>query len=337
MKSVSVVMGTYNGARFLQEQLASLEHQTLKPYEIIISDDGSTDGTLQILNAFADKTRLPVLVTRTTRNLGFADNFLQAALQARGDLVAFCDQDDIWRSDKLEVCARQFDDAEVMLCAHKATLIDEAQNAIGIFHQGIAADTDIAPLGNDPWGVYFGFSMVFRRALLEIISPKERGIDYITGRRKLAHDRWILFLANMVGKTRLIAAELVGYRQHTSNTFGAGGGGRWRAVTRSIDDICKEAECYVQASREFRALIPRFARDTAERFPLFDERACIAFWDKVSVSQEDRLASYTDASRLMRVTRVIHALAQGRYINPASNQFRPMALGKDLLITIRPR
>lgn len=97
---VSVVVCTYNGARFLRPQLDSLLSQSLPPCEIIVSDDGSTDGTADIVREYAARdARVKLHVNRPA--LGFNLNFSQAFQLAGGDVVASCDQDDVWHPDKL--------------------------------------------------------------------------------------------------------------------------------------------------------------------------------------------------------------------------------------------
>lgn len=101
MKNVSIVMCTYNGEQFLCEQLDSILAQTYPIYEIIIQDDHSTDGTLQIIQEYA--TRYPIIrFSQNQENLGFNRNFREALAKATGDLIAIADQDDIWYPYKIE-------------------------------------------------------------------------------------------------------------------------------------------------------------------------------------------------------------------------------------------
>ena len=96
MKTVSVVMCTYNGSRYLREQLDSLMSQTYPLHELIVQDDGSTDGTVAIAEEY--RQRYPeanITVFRNSRQLGFNRNFFDACSKASGELIACCDQDDI--------------------------------------------------------------------------------------------------------------------------------------------------------------------------------------------------------------------------------------------------
>lgn len=94
-------MGTYNGAEYIREQLDSILSQTYPLKEIIIQDDGSTDDTVAICTAYAEK--FPIIhFSRNASNLGFNQNFKSAAMKATGDFVAFSDQDDVWFPTKIE-------------------------------------------------------------------------------------------------------------------------------------------------------------------------------------------------------------------------------------------
>ena len=115
MPSISVVMATYNGERFIYQQLNSLLGQTAQIDELIVSDDGSTDRTLDILEEFSKSAPFRVSITRNGARLGYRENFMQAASLADCDLIAFCDQDDIWDSQKLSQSIVPFADPEVLL------------------------------------------------------------------------------------------------------------------------------------------------------------------------------------------------------------------------------
>ena len=115
MVRISVIMCTYNGAAYLGEQLDSLRTQTLPPHELVVQDDGSTDGTMDLLRDY--QQRHPGLRIRLFANperLGYNRNFLTAVQRAEGDLIACCDQDDVWHADKLEVLARELGDAPLV-------------------------------------------------------------------------------------------------------------------------------------------------------------------------------------------------------------------------------
>src|SRR5690606_33702270 len=101
--SFSVPMATYNGERFIYEQLRSIANQSLPPDELVVSDDNSTDGTLDVLNQFSREVDFPVRIMKNNSNIGYGDNFLKAISHCRNDWIAICDQDDVWCENKLRV------------------------------------------------------------------------------------------------------------------------------------------------------------------------------------------------------------------------------------------
>src|ERR1043166_3411462 len=103
---LSIALCTYNGAAFLREQLESIAAQTRTPDELVISDDQSTDGTLRLIEEFAETAGFPVRVSVNESNLGTAKNFEKAISLCRGDVIMLSDQDDVWHSDRLESVER---------------------------------------------------------------------------------------------------------------------------------------------------------------------------------------------------------------------------------------
>ena len=116
-KTVSVIMGTYNGAKFIREQLDSILSQTYPIEEIIIQDDGSTDETVAICEEYARKYPV-VRFSQNERNLGFNLNFKSAAIKAKGDLVAISDQDDVWFPTKIEKQVAAIGDHDICFSTH---------------------------------------------------------------------------------------------------------------------------------------------------------------------------------------------------------------------------
>ena len=100
--SVSIAMATYNGERFLRDQLDSLAQQTLLPDELVICDDHSTRFTARIARQFSDEAPFQVRLVVNPVNIGFIRNFEKAVSLCRSDLIFLCDQDDYWSADKIE-------------------------------------------------------------------------------------------------------------------------------------------------------------------------------------------------------------------------------------------
>ena len=101
---ISVAMATYNGARFITEQLDSIRLQSLPVDQVILRDDGSSDQTLEIVREYLETYELAPAwrITQNGKRLGYAENFRAAVEETDGDYVFFCDQDDIWEPDRVE-------------------------------------------------------------------------------------------------------------------------------------------------------------------------------------------------------------------------------------------
>ena len=218
---ISVALATYNGARFLSEQLASLAGQTLLPSELVVSDDGSTDDTLAIVDRFAKQAPFPVVWASKGQRRGFADNFLHAAESCSQELIAFCDQDDVWLPNKLEVCAGRIREDDSLMVLHTLTVTDARMRPTGMqWMQGITDDRVFEPLELDPFATGWGNSMLFRRDLITVFPRDKRPRQPFFPERPLSHDTWIYILAAALGRVSHVNAPLLLYRQHDANAAG---------------------------------------------------------------------------------------------------------------------
>ena len=243
---ISIAMATYNGGRFIAEQLASLGKQTLLPLELVVNDDGSTDKTIELIEEFARTAPFPVKIFRNEQRLGYADNFLHAASRCAGDLIAFCDQDDLWMSSKLEICSREFQDPDVLLCVHSGELFGHGV-AAGAKCPGYDKRRVFNPLTIYPLLSSYGFAMLIRKTLLTITNNGSR-VPSNAWEAHLAHDKWMWFLASVFGKIVLLPEVLVLYRQHDSNLFGgetgsAGAGISKLGIKRNYELQAIKEEC----------------------------------------------------------------------------------------------
>src|SRR4051812_6877273 len=226
---ISVVLTTYNGSRFLREQLDSLVAQTRLPDELVVRDDGSDDDTPAILEELAARAEFSVRLELGTYRLGSTPSFERALGLCSGDIVALCDQDDVWRPDKLEVLHRVFSERpQVGLVFSNAALIDEhgrpLRHAVwDIFHpdargrwmvrRGIGAVTltrFTAP----------GCAIAYRAEHHEAVLPFPEALR--SRRPPMHHDRWILTMVGAVAETLPVREHLVSYRLHAGQQVGLG-------------------------------------------------------------------------------------------------------------------
>jgi glycosyltransferase involved in cell wall biosynthesis len=201
---VSVAMATFNGEKYLREQLDSLAAQSLLPDEIVICDDGSTDNTLGVARKFASVAPFAVAIHRNAENLGYAKNFEKAAKLCRGDIVFFCDQDDVWYPQKVSEVVRHFDDPDVQVVINDADLVSADLSPLGktqiqaLMEAGLHIHTFI-----------FGCFSAHRKSWQGIAIPTPSGEG---------HDNWINGLAHECGVAKIIRNPLQVYRRHRSNS-----------------------------------------------------------------------------------------------------------------------
>jgi len=221
--AVSVAMCTYNGANFVAEQLRSVLNQSLPPSEIVIADDGSSDGTLDVVAAVVAEaeTAIPVRILRGESPLGVTRNFERAIAHTTGQLIALCDQDDVWHENRLAVAVEDLvDDTAVLLWHSDARLVDERGEALGfsLFESLGLSGGDVAGInGENPLSVYVrrnlvtGATTVFRRPLLDVALPFPAS---------WVHDEWLGVMAAATGRTRVSTRAVIDYRQHSRNQIG---------------------------------------------------------------------------------------------------------------------
>lgn len=221
---MSVVMCTYEGARFLQEQLDSIAAQTRLPDELVVCDDGSTDATPAILTRYAEAAAFPVRVRRNASRLGVARNFEQAISLARGEILALSDQDDVWRRDKLQLLEQVLsENPEAGYAFSDAVLVDEAGRETDPSLWKCMGFDDRQRTSFERSSIeqvrvllrmraVTGAAMAFRASLKPAVLPVLES---------WVHDEWIAFASSINGSPGVpIREALFGYRQHREQTIG---------------------------------------------------------------------------------------------------------------------
>lgn len=216
--TIAVVMATYNGGRFIGEQLSSISRQTRRPDLLIVSDDGSSDETWEIVSEFARSAPFEVRLLRGPGR-GLAWNFWTAARESDCSLIAWSDQDDIWRPTKLGRCEDALRSGAVDFVSHSALTVDDNGRSLRRRYPSYRATRALAPLHGDPWHVPSGFASMFRASLLREIDFDERPRSHQTG-RTMNHDHVVSLRAFAFSRRLQIADVLAEYRQHTANAAG---------------------------------------------------------------------------------------------------------------------
>ena len=217
--NISIAVATYNGSRFLREQLDSFLAQTRCPDEVIISDDCSTDDTLKIVRAFAKRAPFDVVLIRNDYRMGYTANFSQALMKAKGDLVFLSDQDDVWFPIKIErMVGYAHNDRTSLVLMNDAALTDAWLCDTGLTKLG-----QISSSGLNQTRFVMGACVAVRRELLDLCLP-------IPAKYR-SHDSWIIGMADGVGRKRVFSDVLQLYRRHDRNVSQFIGN-RTRRITR---------------------------------------------------------------------------------------------------------
>ncbi|MEA2020071.1 MAG: glycosyltransferase family 2 protein [Campylobacterota bacterium] len=205
---ISVCIATYNGERYIKEQLDSILDQLEVNDEVVISDDSSTDNTIEIIKSYND------IKIRLFENQKFKSpiyNFENALKQANGDIIILSDQDDIWKPNKIETIKMYMKEYDLVLS--DADIIDENGKSLNeSFYKLNGSKSGLVK--NIVKNSYLGCTMAFNRKILGKSLPFPKDIPM--------HDWWIGLIAEMYGKTYFIEDRLISYRRHGNNASPTG-------------------------------------------------------------------------------------------------------------------
>lgn len=230
--NISVAMATYNGSKYIKEQLNSISNQRSLPFELVVCDDGSTDDTVSIIREFAKSAPYPVRMHENKFNLGFADNFMKVAGLCEGDWISFCDQDDIWHTEKLykieQTIANSFSN-ELVLVYHRAELVNEKLVPIGKRLPHFLSNKIYCNGTQNGFWFVGGCVMTFKASILTYVDSSGRPKDNYRPTEQatkedlplLPHDKWVCMVANVVGDVERVTDILSLYRRHCDTVTGS--------------------------------------------------------------------------------------------------------------------
>ncbi len=279
-KRVAVLMSTYNGEKYLREQMESLFGQEGVDITICVRDDGSSDGTVAILREYAEANKI---ILYTGENLGFAKSFQEVTrLAPHCDYYAFCDQDDVWLPKKLlnavEVLEKE-DDTIPLMYYTNFTVVNEnleqiVKNSRGYIEEHDPKRFQNALLCTGANGCTEVFNNATREAFLRV--PPDRIIG---------HDYSINTIASGLGRVIYSPESSILYRQHGGNALGY--------ATGTLKNLIRSMKCFVH--REMRRL--RYREAMTFKY---------LFYDKMTPDKQefiDLMTQYRDAKRLKRPLR----------------------------------
>lgn len=211
---ISIAMTTYNGSKYLQEQLNSILSQTEKDFELIICDDCSTDSTTEIINNYKKKDSR-IHFFKNPVNLGYAKNFEKAISLCKGEYIALSDQDDIWLPDHLTVLLEHLKSCNCSLVGGNALLVDSNNNDLNcklINNNNLPTETKDFNRMILYRNIFQGAAVLFEKDILKNALPFPNSMKY--------HDWWLALVASELKGVNYINIPVLRYRQHDNNASG---------------------------------------------------------------------------------------------------------------------
>ncbi|TGK97424.1 glycosyltransferase family 2 protein [Leptospira levettii] len=216
---VSVCIATYNGEKYISEQLNSILNQLSTEDEIIISDDSSTDATCEILKEYASKDkRIQLFLDQKFKDP--IQNFQNALYRVSGEFIFLSDQDDVWMENKVSTVSQKLESFDLVI--HDSIVTDEKLNQMypsfflyfgskqGIFKNVLRSS-------------YYGSCMAFRKSLLDKALPFPKT-------KEIGHDLWLGLVAELTGKVLFLKEPYLLYRRHAETFTMRGLGGKKRSI-----------------------------------------------------------------------------------------------------------
>lgn len=246
MNKVAILMSTYNGQKYLKEQIESILAQTYSNWTLYIRDDGSSDETINIIESYSTNSDQVIFFNKDNiTNMGVKNSFFSLLKDVNADYYMFCDQDDVWQKQKVQHAIEAADNntrssEEPLLIHTELTVVDSNLTPLGLmygddFHDGFKDNL----FSNSVTGC----TMLLNQAL------KNRILDFSYEPTKIVmHDWWFALIASAFGKVVFLKNPDILYRQHGNNTFGANVTPfqRLQRLLKMENEIKRFSEAYVQ-------------------------------------------------------------------------------------------
>ena len=247
---IDILMATYNGEKYLREQLDSILNQTYKNFRLLISDDCSKDSTIEIINEYCKKDKR-ITLFKQEKNLGIIKNFEFLMKNVESEFFMFSDQDDIWNESKVEKSLNKIEETDSDLVYSDLEVVDEKINTLSNSYWRLKEFEHKIYKYNNFESLYLnnfitGSTMIIRKNMLEKILPMVYESKYIL------HDYWTALVVSKLGKVSYIDESLVKYRQHKNNEIGS------RKKSDKINDFNELRNLFIDVKIDhFETLIKR--------------------------------------------------------------------------------
>ena len=268
-QKIVILMATYNGEKYLCDQVESIQRQTISNWTLLVRDDGSQDNTKNLLRKFAKKDARIRYVHDQLGCLGTTGNFgvlMRAALAEGADAIFFCDQDDIWLPCKivtqlqsLHEMERQYEPGTPLLCYSDLEVVDQNLHPI---HPSFMRYEKLEHEAHNPLEVLStqnfvtGCAVLINRTLLEFATPIPDQI--------LLHDWWLAVCAAACGRIGYIDEPLVRYRQHSRNQIGVVRLDRLINLSAARKRLSNMRDCMLATIGQAQALHQRIRGETMD-------------------------------------------------------------------------
>ena len=269
---VCVMMSTYNGEKYIKEQLDSIFIQQEVEVKLFVRDDGSLDSTVEIIKEYSK--RYPVSIYCDGENVGPGESFMRLVYKCANipkiEYYAFADQDDIWFSDKLhiaiEAIKKSGDDKPILYCSNQYIYVDGRNE--GIRHKEPQRVDLISHMTKN---TIAGCTFVFNKALAKLVAEVERTDSRIIKYR--LHDAWLMLVAIVCGKVIYDGTSHMLYRIHSENTVGV----KEIAISKRLNRLrryfmkCDDANLRLITAKELLRLFPQIDDDKRQMLSLYAE------------------------------------------------------------------
>jgi len=225
MHEVDILLSTYNGAKYLSEQLNSITQQEFENWRLIARDDGSNDSTDELLREFKNKfnpNKIVLLSNDANKNLGPSSSYATILEKSSAPYIMFSDQDDVWTKNKISILLEHIKKLECQYGCNSPVLIFSdmkvVDNSLNVISNSFFQHNKLPTSYELPQLFFFNnipaCSMMFNRALLDYASPIPREC--------VMHDWWLNLCVQINGISSFVPERLLLYRQHDDNYYGAG-------------------------------------------------------------------------------------------------------------------
>lgn len=207
MSAISVILASYNGELYIREQIDSILSQLRQCDELIITDDGSNDNTINVVQSYVDRDPRVTLIAGPQR--GVIANFEFGIKHATNDIICLSDQDDVWKQNKVETICKLFaEDPRTTCVLHDVYIVDKNLRASGPSFFSLRG-SKLGLINNLFKNSYMGSAMAFRKTMLKYILPIPSNVPM--------HDQWIGLVNEIYGHSVMCYEKLGLYRRHEDN------------------------------------------------------------------------------------------------------------------------